>query len=374
VTATFLIIAVLLLALTLTFVGLVGWAHVLFPLRGERAQRLSVTCDDGWELSVWHRPALAKRYAEPVILCHGLGNNHRIFEFQPPLSLAVALSDAGFDCYAVDLRGCGDSSRPPKGRRAEASFDDHVLLDVPAVLKLVRSRANGAKAIWVGHSMGGLIALAASDEPTQEQLQGLITLGSPVFLSTLDARTRIALRLGLFFAVANRIHLNALARLAVPFAGLAPPSLMAGMISAPNVDAAIRRRALTHMIAPIWHGVLTQFADWIRNDVFRSRDGKVDYRERIARLHVPLLTIGGSADRLAPKDVIERAHALAGSSDKTLIIDSLEGQAYGHGDMLFGRDAPIHMYARIIAWLEKHATPERPEDQPASLPRVGTHG
>jgi pimeloyl-ACP methyl ester carboxylesterase len=303
-----------------------------------------------------------------------LGNNHHIFEFQPPLSLAVALSDAGFDCYAVDLRGCGDSARPPRGRPVEASFDDHVLLDVPAVLKLVRGRSDGAKAIWVGHSMGGLIALAACDEPTQEQLQGLITLGSPVFLNTLDARTRIALRLGLLFALPHRIHLNALARLAVPFAGLAPAALTEGMISAANVDPAVRRRALAHMVAPIWHGVLTQFADWIRNDVFRSRDGKIDYRERIAHLRVPLLTIGGSVDKLAPKAVIERAHALAGSGDKALIIDSIDGRTYGHGDLLFGREAPIHMYARIIAWLEKHATPVHPERQPASLPPVGTHG
>jgi pimeloyl-ACP methyl ester carboxylesterase len=332
-----------------------GWAHVLFPLAGERAERLTVTCADGWELAVWHRPARAKRYAEPVILCHGLANNHRIFEFQPPLSLAVALSDAGFDTYAVDLRGCGASGRPPRGRRAQASFDDHVLLDVPAVVQLARARSGGAKALWLGHSMGGLIGLAAADEAMQAQLQGLVTLGSPVFLS-LDTRTRVAMRLGLFFGFPRRIHLNVLARLGVPFAGLAPASMMAGMISAANVDPAVRRRALAHMVAPIWHGVLTQFHDWARNDAFRSRDGSVDYRQRIAAMHVPLLTVGGSADRLAPLDVVQRAHALAGSSDKTLLVDGPDGYPYGHGDLLLGREAPLHMYAKIIAWLEKHAS------------------
>jgi pimeloyl-ACP methyl ester carboxylesterase len=239
----------------------------------------------------------------------------------------------------------------------EASFDDHVQLDVPAVIAFVRARSGGAKTFWLGHSMGGLIALAASDAPTQEQLKGLITIGSPVFLDGLEARSRLALRLGLFFGYPRKIQLPAIARLAVPFAGLAPASLMAGMIRAANVDAAVRRRALVHLVAPVWHGVLRQFGDWIRNGVFRSRDGKIDYRQRIAALQVPLLTVGGSDDRLATLVGTRRAHALAGSPDKTLLIEFPEHTLYGHGDLLIGRTAPLHVYARVIAWLDAHATP-----------------
>jgi pimeloyl-ACP methyl ester carboxylesterase len=354
----FLIIAAVLALLLLI---LVGWAHLLFPLAGERAERLSVKCADGWELAVWHRPGKAKRYAEPIILCHGLGNNHRIFEFQPPLSLAVALSEAGFDTYAVDLRGAGGSGKAPKGRRSDASFDDHVRLDVPALLTLVRERSGGAKAFWLGHSLGGLVALAAADAPTQEQLRGIITIGSPVFMDSLEARSIWALRLGLVLGYPRRVHLDSIARLAVPFAGFAPSVLMEGMIRPGNVDAAVRRRALAHMIAPIWHGVIRQMAGWIRDGVFRSLDGKIDYRERIAQLSVPLLSIGGSVDRLAPLDVVRRAHALAGSPDKTLLIEFPDHTDYGHGDLLVGRGAPLHVYGRIIAWLSEHATEARPE-------------
>jgi pimeloyl-ACP methyl ester carboxylesterase len=177
-----------------------------------------------------------------------------------------------------------------------------------------------------------------------------------VFLDALDLRSKLALRLGLFFGYPRRIHLDSLARLAVPFAGFAPAGLMAGMIHASNVDAAVRRRALAHMIAPIWHGVLRQMGSWIRDGVFRSLDGKIDYRERIKALTVPLLTIGGSADRLAPLDVVRRAHALAGSPDKTLLIEFPENAPYGHGDLLLGRTAPLHVYAKIITWLGEHGT------------------
>jgi pimeloyl-ACP methyl ester carboxylesterase len=350
----FLIIGLVLLA---CFVALAIWAHHLFPLTGERPAQLTATCADGWRLSVWHRPARVRRFVEPVVLCHGLGNNHRVFELQSPLSLAQALSEAGFDCYSVDLRGAGHSQRPPAGARFHASVDDHVRYDVPAVLELVRSRHGGAKVLWLGHSLGGLVALAAADEATQAQLAGLITIGSPVYFSSLEARTRIALTLGRFFSYPRRIHLDVLARLSLPFATWAPARLTEGMLNAANVDAAVRRLSLAQMISPISHGVLLQLNDWVSNDVLRSFDRSVDYRERIARLTVPLLTVGGAVDRLAPLDVVTRAHELAGSADKTLLIEWPEGISYGHGDLLIARHAPQHVYAKIIGWMSAHATP-----------------
>lgn len=358
-TALLIISVVLLVVLTALAFG----AHLLYPPRGERAQPLIATCSDGWQLAVWHRPAQpAKRWAEPIVLCHGLGNNHRVFDLHAPLSLSIALSQAGFDVYAVDLRGAGQSQRAPKGARFHASIDDHVQLDVPAVLELARSRSGGAKALWVGHSLGGLVGLACADAA---QLAGLVTIGSPVFFNSLEARTRVALALGRVFSYPRRIHLDVLARLALPIAGIAPAYFTEGMLNARNVDAAIRRRSLAHIISPIWRGVLLQMSDWVTNDTLRSLDGSVDYRERIKTMTVPLLTVGGAVDKLAPLDVVQRAHQLAGSPDKTLLIEWPEGISYGHGDLLLGRHAPQHVYARIIGWLIAHATAADPARLPA---------
>ena len=54
------------------------------------------------------------------------------------------------------------------------------------------------------------------------------------------------------------------------------------------------------VIAPIWHGVLSQLRDWTHDDKFRSVDGKTDYRERVRVMTVPHLIVGGSADGIAP--------------------------------------------------------------------------
>jgi pimeloyl-ACP methyl ester carboxylesterase len=351
--AAFLIIGGFCVAL---LAALAAFGHLLFPLRSERAEKLVATCSDGWELAVWHRPARQRRFLEPIVLCHGLANNHRIFDLDSPLSLAVALNEAGFDTYAVDLRGAGHSQRAPKGARFHASIDDHVQFDVPAVLNLALGRAGSSKALWVGHSLGGLVGLASADETLQRQLAGLVTIGSPVYFTGLEARTRLALALGRRVAYPSRIRLEVLARLALPFAGFAPALFTEGMINARNVDPAVRRTSLAQMISPIWRGVLLQLTDWAQSDTLRSLDRSVDYRERIKKLHVPLLTVGGALDKLAPLDVVTRAHELAGSNDKTLLIEWPEGISYGHGDLLLGRHAPQHVYARIVDWLQKHAT------------------
>lgn len=343
-----------LLAIAIVALALAG--HRLFPLAGERPRLLEATCADGWKLAVWHRPARVKRYAEPVLLCHGLANNHRIFELHSPVSLAVALSDAGFDVYSVDLRGAGASQRAPKGVPYRATIDDHVRLDVPAVLELARNQSGGAKVLWVGHSLGGIIGLAAADETIQQLLKGIVTIGSPVYFSGLDRRTRLALTVGRAFSYPQRIHLDVLARLALPFTGVTPAYFSQGMLNARNVDGRVQRLSLAQMIAPIWRGVLNQMSDWVSHDVLRSLDRQVDYRERIARLTVPLLTVGGAVDRLAPLDAVNKAHQLAGSPDKTLLIEWPDGISYGHGDLLLGRHAPQHVYARIADWLQKHAT------------------
>lgn len=76
--------------------------------------------------------------------------------------LAAALADADLDVFVLDWRGHG-ASRPPDPRGGGWSFDDYVGLDLPCALAAV-ARAAGVdrRAVGlVGHSLGGLVALAA---------------------------------------------------------------------------------------------------------------------------------------------------------------------------------------------------------------------
>jgi pimeloyl-ACP methyl ester carboxylesterase len=114
------------------------------------------------------------------------------------------------------------------------------------------------------------------------------------------------------------------------------------------------------VIAPIWHGVLSQLRDWTLDDKFRSVDGKTDYRERVRALEVPALIVGGSADGLAPPDNCQQHFELTGSADKELQMFGTpfgHQNDYGHGDLLLGTHAHVEVYPKVIAWLERHATP-----------------
>src|SRR5688572_2870283 len=104
--------AIALLLLWVTGVVLWLWGvRRFYRLRQERPVLYKTTCADGWELAVYHRPARGRRYAEPVLLCHGLAANHYNWDFDPPYSVAHHLADAGFDCYSVEWRGTGASRR-----------------------------------------------------------------------------------------------------------------------------------------------------------------------------------------------------------------------------------------------------------------------
>lgn len=82
----------------------------------------------------------------PVVLLHGFPLDHRIWRDQ------IAALSTNYRVIAPDLRGYGES--PFKGD----TFPMHLLAaDVAAVLDVL----DIDRAVWVGHSMGGYITMAA---------------------------------------------------------------------------------------------------------------------------------------------------------------------------------------------------------------------
>jgi pimeloyl-ACP methyl ester carboxylesterase len=325
-----------------------------FRLKGQRPEALVVDAADGWKLCAWRRVPVNRRFLEPVVLCHGLSNNHRFLEFQPPHGLASALADAGFECFTVELRGAGAAYAGP---HRDGCIDDHVRHDVPALIEFARKAAHSPSAFWVGHSLGGLVGLAAADEEVQQKLKGLITIGSPVFFK-LQWHTRWLVHFGYWLSPFGRFRTEWLAALIAPFAGWI--SLPIGGTNLRNMPGWVQRRALAEVIAPIWHGVLRQLRDWTLHDRFGSEDGKIDYRARVKALTVPHLVLGGMADGLAPPLNCKAHFALVGSADKQLkLFGKGEGEDvdYGHGDLVLGTRAHKDVYPVVVDWLIKRATP-----------------
>ncbi len=333
-----------------------------YALKGQRPAAQVVAAVDGWQLCAWHRVPFQRRFIEPVVLCHGLSNNHRFFEFQPPHSLAAALAEAGFECITVELRGAGNAAPAPIGTRADGCIDDYVRFDVPALVSHAVGTAGSLKTFWVGHSLGGLVGLAAADALVQERLKGVVTIGSPVFFGY-QWHTRWLLKFGYWLSPLGRFRTDWFAALAAPFAGWFRVPVAINMANQRNMPGWVQRRAMATVIAPIWHGVLSQLRDWAVDDQFRSVDQKTNYRDRIRALTVPHLVVGGSVDGLAPPANCERHFEIVGSIDKELQLFGKQfghRADYGHGDLLLGTHAHEEIYPKVIEWLSKRATPVEP--------------
>src|SRR3954470_21859465 len=91
-----------------------------------------------------YHPRGQRRFAEPVVLCHGLGANRYDLDFDERYSLARHLAGRGFEAWVLELRGRGHAS--PPGRY---NFDAQAEHDVRAALKTVLA-AGAARALWVG--------------------------------------------------------------------------------------------------------------------------------------------------------------------------------------------------------------------------------
>ena len=139
---------------------------------------------DGWSIALHRYLAETPRYAEPVVLCHGLGANRFNFDLTEERSLARALTAVGFDVWSLELRGHGCSDKPgwlrPHGWGF--NFDDHLDRDLPAALELIRRVTHQPRVFWVGHSMGGMLGYALAGDPERDDLAGLVTVAAPVWL------------------------------------------------------------------------------------------------------------------------------------------------------------------------------------------------
>lgn len=192
----------------------------------------------------------------PVVLTHGAGLDHSMFDAQ-----ASSLVDDGFRVIVWDMRGHGESTLADGTRFAARDALD----DLDALLVKCRVK----QAILVGHSLGGnLVQAFAREHP--DRVRGIIIIDSTWNAGPLSRVERFALRL------------------AAPALALVParrlPSLMA-RASAVTPEAVARTEALFARIPK------SRFLD-----VWKATVSFVDPDPQ-NRADVPLALIRGAEDR-----------------------------------------------------------------------------
>jgi pimeloyl-ACP methyl ester carboxylesterase len=187
----------------------------------------------------------------PLVLVHGAGGSHRHWP-------AEALAIPGRRVIAVDLPGHGDSPGP--ARRAVADYARDLLAFLDAL--------GLARAVVIGHSMGGAIALSlALDSPDRVAGIGLVSTG---------ARLRVTPAI--------------LQATADPATFSAAVEVMADWSFGAEASPALRTEfgeGLRGLPAAVVHG------DFCACDAF-------DVRERLGEIRLPTVVVCGDADRSTP--------------------------------------------------------------------------
>lgn len=337
----------------LAVVALLALAHLFFwgfyyrVLPQQDELRFADTTD-GWRIALGRRTPRGTPRLPPVLLCHGLSVNRGNLDFGVErYSLALHLAQAGFDCFSIDLRGHGASRRLRQDAPRRWNFDSYLAQDIPAALDDIRAATGSAKVLWVGHSQGALLGLAAASL-FPDRIAGVAALAPPTHFAA-QKELKSLLRFAFVGMRRNRL----LARAAAPIASRLHLALSQLAINTRNIEPRVTAQILANLIEDVSPGVFAQFLEWARTDRFVSADGKIDYRAALTRATQPALFIAGARDFLAPPDSVRAGFELW-SGKKQLWIASVANGAsadYGHSDLIFGRKAPEEIFPRVRDFL-----------------------
>jgi len=321
------------------------------------ASYLIVETDDDWRIPLaWYKPKeiiFGRKKWPVVVLCHDLGLNGAVWQLRRSHDLPRFLRDAGCEVCAVQLRGAGASYPLDRQKGWNWTIDDIMNHDVPSILRAVRKIAGEERSIfWIGHGLGATAGLVyEANHPGT--FEGIVAI-APVGLVPDPPNDCISDKELLVKCMES------------PILRMPPTEKMRGgekdsracyLFWAPE-NVQLSRLSWTY-----WSGMVSvppraaeQFSRLAVDRRLKSFDRKRDYVKEMEKASAPVLFVVGSDDSLAEVGTVREMFHASASTDKTFLLLSLaNGQKdYGHYDILFGDNAPAHLYPAIRTWLNKH--------------------
>ncbi len=337
---------------------------------------------DGWTLVARRFPPAGQPRpgALPVILCHGLTYNSSFWDLDPSCSLPRFLSQAGYDVWVVDLRGSGLSQKwvfkldsapdallggavrkltrdkfAPTGytsidpKYANYTMDDHIAHDVPALVRLVRHHTGAPQVAWIGHSMGGIVALCHLSRYGNPGIGQLVTVGSQVTMT--DGQLILP-----FFQEMIRTRQRQLTGelRGEQLTQDVRTSVHNLFFNVQNVSPKVYEALGTWAVDVPSIGLMKQYMALSTDGELWDASKRWNYARSIGNIQVPVLITCGSADRFAPPPIQTYLYEHIGSPDKTMIVfGRAQGFAVdaGHDDTLVGLTSGREVYPVIEGWL-----------------------
>ncbi len=267
-------------------------SNTFFPLE-------PIVSNVAYSIHVYHKVG-AHPTKVPVLLVHGSWGNAQTWDF-PGRSVMDYLAVRGYDVYALDLRGAGQSV-PEDGSAVNFANIDLTgrVNDVAAVAAEIFN-LTGRRPVLIGWSQGGFISgLLASYPGTAKLISGLGLLSVAPAGFTVPPQFQSLLPLPFPGFQLTEPEENAVLFGTDPITGKPTMSQNAEdtlyAISAPNTDATW---AIDEEVAPAAFGIVPAWGS----------------------IAVPTLVVDGALDPLAgTQDAISLMGDLTGTADKELIV------------------------------------------------------
>lgn len=269
--------------------------------------------DAGEGVRLFYRRWNAPAQRALCLVAHGLGEHGGRYA-----ALAEALNAKGFSVWAADHRGHGRSG----GRRGDCRGVNGFVDDLRLLHQTARAAAPGAPVFLIGHSLGGLIALAYAVRYGSE-LKGVAVSSPALKLKTEPSPLKTACVLTLarwipFCPIPNGVGPQVLCR-----------------------DAAVVR---AYEADPLVHRVLTaRCAAALRVDMRRGADW-------IRALSVPALILQAGQDRICDADAAERIVRQAETAGGPVRWRRFDGLYHE----LFNEPERAEVIGVLTGWLEEH--------------------
>lgn len=123
----------------------------------------------------------------PIFMLHGAMENSKIFHSKSKKGFAPYLAKNGYDVFALDMRGKGES-HPKVSKQNKQSQTDQILTDIPLCLSKITELTQKESFHFVGHSWGGVLLLAYLARFPKTKVNSSIFFGSKRRVSVLTLR------------------------------------------------------------------------------------------------------------------------------------------------------------------------------------------
>lgn len=280
------------------------------------------------QVAVYHLGLVDKKPTKgPVVLVHGSFSNHGFWLSEAGIGLARFLLEQGFDVWLQEHRGHGLS---PRNRDYKNNtVERYVLHDVSAVNEFVAEKT-GAKPLWVGHSMGGVMiaSAVAAGIFTSANCRGFVLLGSQVL---------------------SRHWYSWF-----PFG----TTIMRGWYRLTRDEFDGRKMRIGPENEPVAY--INEYLarhSWFGSWQLKSQKKKL-LPEWKKGSDIPMLAMIAAADKSEPLRACKKFAALYGGANKEqIVLGKADGfkRNYGHVNMIISKDAAEEVWPRIADWLAKQA-------------------